>query len=50
MDQSDILIQRGGVNRELNISGTQVLVALAASFALAAPLVWALVRYWLFAP
>jgi len=50
MNPSDILIQRGGISREVNISGTQVLVTLAASFSLAAPLVWAIIRYWLFAP
>jgi len=36
--------------REMNISGNQVLVALAIAFCLAGPILWAFVRYWLFAP
>jgi hypothetical protein len=35
---------------EINISGNQVFVALASSLCLAGPLVWAFVRYWIFAP
>jgi hypothetical protein len=35
---------------EINISGSQVLVALIAAFSLAGPLLWTFVRYWLFAP
>jgi hypothetical protein len=50
MNPSEILVQRSGIGRGVNISGTQVLVTLVASFALAAPVVWAVVRYWLFAP
>jgi hypothetical protein len=38
-----------GASDEINISGNQVLVALAAGFCLMGPLVWAFVRYWLFA-
>ena len=37
------------VTPELNISGSHVLVVLAASICLAGPLVWACVKYWLFA-
>jgi hypothetical protein len=33
----------------MNISGNQVLVALAIAFCLAGPILWAFVRYWLFA-
>lgn len=40
----------GGATNEINISGNQALVALAAAFCLAGPLLWAFVRYWLFAP
>jgi hypothetical protein len=42
--------QRDGINPEINISGARVLVALATGICLAAPLVWAFVKYWLFAP
>jgi hypothetical protein len=38
-----------GVTPELNISGSHVLVVLATSICLAGPLVWACVKYWLFA-
>jgi len=41
--------QRGGTP-ELNISGGQILMALAAGICLTGPLVWVLVKYWLFAP
>ncbi len=37
------------VTPELNISGSHVLVVLAASICLAGPLVWTCVKYWLFA-
>ena len=37
------------VTPELNISGRHVPVVLAASICLAGPLVWACVKYWLFA-
>lgn len=40
-----------GVKRsEINISGNKVLLALAMAFLLTNGLIWALVRYWLFAP
>jgi hypothetical protein len=41
--------QLGITTGEINISANQVLVALAAGFCLMGPLVWAFVRYWLFA-
>ena len=41
--------QRDTITREINVSGTQVLVALATGVCLAGPLVWAFVKYWLFA-
>jgi hypothetical protein len=44
-----VLGQRGIAMGEINISANQVLVALAAGFCLMGPLVWAFVRYWLFA-
>jgi hypothetical protein len=34
---------------EVNISATQVLLAMATSFCVMGPLVWMFVRYWLFA-
>jgi len=34
---------------EVNISGTEVLLALATGLCLTGPLVWMFVRYWLFA-
>ena len=37
------------VTPELDISGSHVLVMLAASICLAGPLVWVCVKYWLFA-
>ncbi len=37
------------VTRELNISGSHVLVVLAAGIFLAGPLIWVCVKYWLFA-
>ena len=33
---------------EVNISGTEVLLALATGLCLTGPLVWMFVRYWLF--
>ena len=36
--------------REINISGLQVLLALATAFCLTSGFVWAFVRHWLFAP
>jgi len=41
--------QPDGQTRELNISATQVLVAMATGLCLMGPLVWAFIRYWLFA-
>jgi len=46
---TSVLGQRGIATGEINISANQVLVALAAGFCLMGPLVWAFVRYWLFA-
>jgi hypothetical protein len=34
--------------REIKVSGIQVLLALVAALCLAGPLVWVFVRYWLF--
>jgi hypothetical protein len=45
-----VFAQHGSATREINISGNQVLLALAAAFCFAGPLLWAFVRYWLFAP
>jgi hypothetical protein len=42
-------VQHGSAIRQINISGNQVLVALVIASCLAGPLVWAFVRYWLFA-
>ena len=36
--------------REVNISISHLLLTLAFALSSGAPLVWALVRYWLFAP
>jgi hypothetical protein len=36
------------MTRRVNISGTQLLLAMATGLCLAGPLVWAIVRYWLF--
>jgi hypothetical protein len=36
-------------SREVNISGTEVLLAMASGLCLSGPLVWIFVRYWLFA-
>ena len=44
-----VFVQLGSPTGELSISGSQVLMALAAGLCLMAPLVWAFVRYWLFA-
>jgi hypothetical protein len=44
-----VFAQDGSATREINISGNQVVLALAAAFCLAGPLLWAFVRYWLFA-
>lgn len=45
-----VFAQHGGATDEVNISGNQVLGAVLVAFCLMGTLVWALVRYWLFAP
>ena len=47
--ESTSMSAQRSVTPQLNISGRHVLVVLAASICLAGPLVWACVRYWLFA-
>jgi hypothetical protein len=37
------------MSRRVNISGTHVILAMAAGFCLAGPLAWMFVRHWLFA-
>jgi hypothetical protein len=37
------------MTRKVNISGTQVFLAMGAGLCLAGPLAWMFVRYWLFA-
>jgi hypothetical protein len=37
------------MTRKVNISGTQVFLAMAAGLCAAGPLAWMFVRYWLFA-
>jgi len=37
------------MKRKVDISGTQVFVAMATGLGLAGPLAWMFVRYWLFA-
>ena len=41
---------RRDTTTELSISGTQVLATLMVVFCLGVPLVWAFLKYWLFAP
>lgn len=41
--------QRDERTRELNLSATQVLMAMATGLCLMGPLVWVFIRYWLFA-
>jgi hypothetical protein len=41
--------QRDERTRELDISATQVLMAMATGLCLMGPLVWMFIRYWLFA-
>jgi hypothetical protein len=41
--------QRDERTRELDISATQVIMAMATGLCLMGPLVWAFIRYWLFA-
>ena len=55
LTQTDVeSVQIGGATSrrafELHLSGTQVIVGLAAGFFPAGPLLWAVVRFWLFAP
>ena len=42
--------ERGDKKREVNISIFHLLLTMAFAVLFGAPLVWALVRYWLFAP
>jgi hypothetical protein len=37
------------MGRKIDISGTQLFVAIATGLCLAGPMVWMVVRYWLFA-
>jgi hypothetical protein len=41
--------QRDERTRELNLSATQVLMAMATGLCLMGPLVWVIIRFWLFA-
>ena len=41
---------RRGTTTELSMSGTHVLATLMIVFGLMVPLVWAFLKYWLFAP
>jgi len=50
LKSTPVFVHHGSALREMNISGNQVLVALAIAFCLAGPILWAFVRYWLFAP
>lgn len=50
LDSARVSTDHRGATREINISVNQALVALAATFCLAGTLLWAFVRYWLFAP
>jgi len=50
LESARVFADHGGATREINISGNQALVGLALAFCLAGPLLWAFVRYWLFAP
>ena len=49
LESTLVFARLGGSTREINISGNHVLMALAVAFCLAGPIVWAFVRYWLFA-
>jgi hypothetical protein len=44
------MLQRNNKAREVNISGTRVLLMLMLAFLSVRLLIWALVRHWLFAP
>jgi len=49
LNSTSIFAQRG-VTPEFSISGSQVLVVLAAGICLVGPLIWAFLKYWLLAP
>jgi len=49
LKSTPVFVHHGSALSEMNISGNQVLVALAIAFCLAGPILWAFVRYWLFA-
>jgi hypothetical protein len=44
-----VTAQRDQQTSEINLSATQVLLAMAIGLCLTGPLVWMFVRYWLFA-
>jgi hypothetical protein len=50
LESARVFADHDSATREINVSGNHALVALAATFCLAGPLLWAFVRYWLFAP
>ena len=50
MRSRSVFPRREGWIRELNISGTQVVVALMIILCLLRLLVWGFLKYWLFAP
>ena len=43
-------VKRGVATNEMSVSVNRVLLVLAIAFLLTNGLIWALVRYWLFAP
>ena len=49
-DQARESAERSVSRSEINISGNKVLLALTVAFLLTNGLIWAFVRYWLFAP
>jgi len=50
LPKSTLMFAQRGVTPALRISGSQVLVVLAAGSCLVGPLVWVFLKYWLFAP
>ncbi len=50
MRSRSVFPRREGWTRELNISGTHVVVALMITLCLLRLLVWGFLKYWLFAP
>jgi hypothetical protein len=44
-----VLVELGAKVPEMNITGNDMLLALAIALCLAGPLAWAFVKYWLFA-